>query len=315
MFNISRLLCVTIVITVIFGVATTQSVGAQVVDELSSASADATLSATLSAQASGSATASQTASLLIQEKKDNDITETGGKQKDELIALLDQNPIRELTVFNFMQKAIRNAVEQGVPANTIVLLLIFPIISFFIAFSRHVIGLRGFGVYTPAVLAVAFVSTGIINGVILFLIVLLTTLLARKVMKPLRLQYLPRTAMMMWAVSIGIMLFLLVCGFLGLSIFYTLNIFTILIVMLLSENFMETQLLSSQSEAVRLTIETIFLAIISSFLIGSRTIQEAVILNPELTLLIVAILNIIVGKYNGLRLFEYIRFNSIIEQK
>lgn len=279
-----------------------------------SLSADATSSATPSAIATGSATASEAASLVIQEKKDKDITETGGRQKDELVALLEQNPIDEPSFFNILQQAIRNAVENGVPANTIVLLLMFPIVSFFIAFSRHMIGLKGFGIYTPAVLAVAFVSTGIINGVILFLIVLLTTLLAKKVVKPLRLQYLPRTALMMWAVSLGILFFLLASGFLGLPIFYTLNIFTILIVMLLSENFMETQLMSSQSEAIRLTIETILLAIISSFLIGSKTVQEAVILNPELTLLIVAALNIAVGKYSGLRLLEYLRFRSIIEK-
>lgn len=279
-----------------------------------SLSADATSSATPSAIATGSATASEAASLVIQEKKDKDITETGGRQKDELVALLEQNPIDESSFFNILQQAIRNAVENGVPANTIVLLLMFPIVSFFIAFSRHMIGLKGFGIYTPAVLAVAFVSTGIINGVILFLIVLLTTLLAKKVVKPLRLQYLPRTALMMWAVSLGILFFLLASGFLGLPIFYTLNIFTILIVMLLSENFMETQLMSSQSEAIRLTIETILLAIISSFLIGSKTVQEAVILNPELTLLIVAALNIAVGKYSGLRLLEYLRFRSIIEK-
>jgi hypothetical protein len=176
------------------------------------------------------------------------------------------------------------------------------------------IGLRGFGVYTPAVLAVAFVSTGIFNGITLFLIVLATTMIARKVMRHLKLQYLPRTAMMMWAVSIGVLLFLLTTGFFGMSVFYSLNIFTILIIMLLSENFMETQLMSSQSEAIRLTVETIFLATISSFLIASTTIQQAVILNPELTLIIVAFLNIAVGKYSGLRLLEYLRFKDIIEK-
>lgn len=270
--------------------------------------------ATASADASESASASQAASLIIQEHKDGDITETGGRQKDELVMLLENNPVREATPLNFLARSIRSATEKGVPANTLVLLLIFPLVSFFIAFSRHIIGLRGFGVYTPAVLAVAFVSTGIINGIALFLVVLLVTMVTRKLIKPLKLQYLPRAAMLMWAVSLGILAFLLIAGFLGASAFYSMSIFVILIIMLLSENFMDTQLASSQSEAIRLTVETILLATVSSFLIDSKSVQEMVILNPELTLAAVAILNFVVGKYRGLRFLEYFRFRSIVER-
>lgn len=311
---ILRIIFPLILLFVCFSINPSQSKAQSEPFELLEMELVATDSATPSAQATESATASQTASLVIQEKKDKDITETGGKQKDKLVMLLEENPVTNPSPLNILQRAIRTSVENGVPANTIVLLLIFPIVSFFIAFSRHMIGLRGFGVYTPAVLAVAFVSTGIFNGITLFLIVLATTMIARKVMRHLKLQYLPRTAMMMWAVSIGVLLFLLTTGFFGMSVFYSLNIFTILIIMLLSENFMETQLMSSQSEAIRLTVETIFLATISSFLIASNTIQQAVILNPELTLIIVAFLNIAVGKYSGLRLLEYLRFKDIIEK-
>ncbi len=311
---ILRIIFPLILLFVCFSINPSQSKAQSEPFELLEMELVATDSATPSAQATESATASQTASLVIQEKKDKDITETGGKQKDKLVMLLEENPVTNPSPLNILQRAIRTSVENGVPANTIVLLLIFPIVSFFIAFSRHMIGLRGFGVYTPAVLAVAFVSTGIFNGITLFLIVLATTMIARKVMRHLKLQYLPRTAMMMWAVSIGVLLFLLTTGFFGMSVFYSLNIFTILIIMLLSENFMETQLMSSQSEAIRLTVETIFLATISSFLIASTTIQQAVILNPELTLIIVAFLNIAVGKYSGLRLLEYLRFKDIIEK-
>lgn len=270
--------------------------------------------ATASADASESASASQAASLIIQEHKDSDITETGGRQKDELVMLLENNPVGETTPLNFLARSIRSATDKGVPANTLVLLLIFPLVSFFIAFSRHVIGLRGFGVYTPAVLAVAFVSTGIINGIALFLVVLLVTMLTRKLIRPFKLQYLPRAAMLMWAVSLGILAFLLIAGSLGASALYSTSIFVILIIMLLSENFMDTQLASSQSEAIRLTVETILLATVSSFFIGSKSVQEMVILNPELTLIVVAILNFVVGKYRGLRFLEYFRFRSIIER-
>jgi hypothetical protein len=270
--------------------------------------------ATLSAQATPSADATTAALLQIEQRRDRDITETGGKQKGELAALLDANPVTPLSWHNPFQHAVRNAVDKGVPANTLVLLLLFPVITAVIAGSRHIIGLRGFGVYTPAVLSVAFVSSGIISGVILFIVVLASALLSKKVIQKLKLQYLPRTAMLMWAVSLSILLFLLLMGQLGLTALYTMSIFTILIIMLLSENFMESQLASSQSEAVRLTFETVLLAIICSFIIGSRTMQAWVIIHPEFTIVAVAVANLLVGRYSGLRLMEYVRFRSILDK-
>lgn len=274
----------------------------------------ATDSALATASAETDANASVAAALQIAERRDRDITETGGKQKGELVALLEENPVGDLGWNNFFQHAIRNAVENGVPANTLVLVLLFPVITAIIAFSRHVIGLRGFGVYTPAVLSVAFVSTGIISGVILFMVVLLTALFSKRILQKLRLQYLPRTAMLMWCVSVAILAFLLLVGQFGLTALYSVSIFSILIIMLLTENFMESQLSSSQSEAIQLTFETVLLAIFCSFIIGSRQVQSFVILNPEIILISVAAANLLIGRYSGLRLIEYFRFRSLLEK-
>lgn len=274
----------------------------------------ATTSGVATVSAEPDVNASAAAALQIAQRRDRDITETGGKQKGELVALLEETMIQPLSWYNFFQHAIRNAVSKGVPANTIVLILLFPVITSVIAGSRHVIGLRGFGVYTPAVLSVAFVSTGIISGVILFIIVLLTALVSKKLIQKMKLQYLPRTAMLMWAVSVAILAFLLLAGQLGMTALYSMSIFSILIIMLLTENFMETQLSSSQSEAIQLTVETLVLAMFCSFIIGSREIQSLVILNPELTMIAVAVANLIVGRYSGLRLIEYFRFRSLLEK-
>ena len=77
---------------------------------------------------------------------------------------------------------------------------------------------------------------------------------------------------------------------------------------------METQLMSSQSQAVRLTLETVLIAIVCSLLISLDSVQTFVLLNPELTIATVALFNVIVGKYSGLRFLEYFRFRSIIER-
>ncbi len=251
----------------------------------------------------------------IQEIKDEDITETTGKQKSKLAAYIDKHPPGPLSWHNFLQHAIIKSIEKGLSASIIVLLVLFPLITSLIAFSRHVIGLQGFGIYIPAVLSVAFVSTGIFTGVIIFLVVLLASTLTRKIIRKLRLPYLPRNAMILWGVSVVVLAMLIFSSQFDTFILLGINIFPILIIMLLTENFMGSQLFNSQKEAIRLTLETLFIAITCSLLISQDRVQEFVLLKPELTLISTAIINYLIGRYSGLRLLEYLRFNPILNTK
>ncbi len=251
----------------------------------------------------------------LEEKSTQDITDPNpiGK-KSELAAHLDENPIGKLTWNNILQKSIRKSIRNGIPANIIVLLLLFPVITAIIAISRHVIGLKGFGIYIPAVLSVAFVSTDIMPGIIIFTVVLISSYFSHKVLKKMQLQYLPRTSMMLWFVSTIILCLLMIASLFDKMSFLTINIFPILIIMLLTENFMSSQLFNSQKQALRLTLETLIIAIICAFIISRVSIQKFVILNPELTLFGVIGINLLIGKYKGLRLLEYFRFDSILKR-
>ncbi len=259
-------------------------------------------------------TATPSVQLIMQEvtPPHQDITETPTDKKERLAEILDQHPI-QLTWSNALQYTIRGGVERGLPANIVVLLLLFPVIALFIAFTRHIIGLSGFGVYTPAVLSVAFVSTGILTGILLFLVILTAATITHGIVRRLKLQPLPRTALLFWGVSFVTLFVLLAAAYLQVDALLMVSIFPILIVILLTENFMETQLFSSQKATIRLTLETLLTAILCSMIIGNESIQATVILNPELTLVLVALANIIIGKYSGLRLIERLRFRSIIE--
>lgn len=274
------------------------------------ASPSATASATLSATTAPSPNVQQ----LIQERQESDLTQVTGRQKDELVAFLEENPPEPLNWSNALQHGIRNAINQGLPANIVVILILFPIIASIIAASRHLIGLHGFGIYIPAVLSVAFVSTGISTGVVIFTVVLLAASLFRMGLKRLQLQYLPRTALLLWGVSLSVLLLLLAVSTFGISWLLSINIFPILIIMLLTENFMETQLTSSHSQAIQLTLETLLLAVICSLIISYQPLQRVVLLRPELVFISVAAFNMVVGRYAGLRLLEYIRFRSLLEQ-
>ncbi len=274
--------------------------------------------ATMAAEATDSAKLSSPSAEVVeklQQKTDQDITETSGQKKSVLAAYLDEHPVGKLSWHNFLQKAIRKSIASGMPANIIVILLIFPIIASLVAFSRHVVGLKGFGIYIPAVLSVAFVSTGIVPGIVVFLAVLLTALFTRPILKKFRLPILPRTAMLLMGVSVAILALMLIGSIYSIDLVIDISIFPLLIIILLTENFMETQLFNSQKEALQITFETLLIAVLCSLIIGSEPIQKFVILRPEMTLIGVALINLAIGKYTGLRFLEYLRFKDLLDPK
>lgn len=251
----------------------------------------------------------------LQEKKDQDITEVTGSKSDLLASYLLEQPLENSSWYNFFQVAIRKAVNRGLPSNLLVLLLLFPLVATIIAFSRHVIGLRGFGIYTPAVLSVVFVSTGIPIGIIVFLLIIIASIFLHKIYKRFNLAHLPKSALILWGVCLVMICFLILMAYFRLEVFYSLTIFPLLILVSLSENFTSTQLASTTKEAAKLTLETLILAIIGAFIIGSDSIQKFTILNPELVLIFSLIANILIGRYTGLRLLELMRFKNILEKK
>lgn len=271
------------------------------------------MEATEAAEATMSAQEATRSGIVRVVERRSDITEPEGEVKGRLEAYLDERDPGPLGVTNFLQHAVRNAVAQGVPANTIVLVLLFPVLSAIIAGARHLIGLRGFGIFVPAVLSVAFVATGLATGILLFLVILGVASLGRKMIGKLKLQYLPRLALLLWFVALGILAALFAAPVLRLEQLMTVNIFPILILILLAEDFIEVQMGKSRREAIELTAETIILAVICSLVLSLDLVQRLAILHPEMTVFGVALFNVFMGRYVGLRLVEYLKFRGMVK--
>lgn len=234
--------------------------------------------------------------------------------KPRLDAVLDSQAVGRLNVNNWLKIAIRNAVKNGVPANTIVLMLLFPLVAALIAAGRHIVGLQGFGIFTPAIISVAFLATGVTVGIMLFVGIMLMATLSRFILRRLKLPTLPRMALLLWFVSLGVLGLMLISPYIRLEALVSLSIFPILILILLAETFIEAQVTRSWKGALTLTLETLFLALVSFLVLSTQGLQEWVLINPELTLLLVAALDILIGRYSGLRLMEIWRFRKLLEK-
>lgn len=267
------------------------------------------LVATASQEATGS-TGVET--VVNQRAKTMDLTQPSGLAKGKLEQFLLQKNPGPLSFTNFLQHAIRRAVALGVPATTLVLVLLFPLVGAIIAAARHLIGLRGYGLFTTAALSIAFLSTGIIVGILLFLVILTVATITRVILRKLRLQYLPRIALLLWFVSLAIFTLLILSPYLGLGTQVSLSIFPILLLVLLTETFIGSQMGLGMRRAVELATETVILSVICFLVLSLESLQRFAILNPELTVLVVALFDVFLGKYVGLRLLEYWRFRELI---
>jgi hypothetical protein len=244
-----------------------------------------------------------------------DITQKTEETLGPLDSLLKNQKLGRVWPMNPIKYAVRGAVSAGVPANTIVLLLLLPIVAFIIAFTRNVIGIRGFGIFLPAALSVVFVATGPIVGIGLFLAIVIVSTAVRILLRSLnlKLQYLPRMAFILWAVVSGVLGILFLAPVLKFPELSNVSIFAVLIMVLLAEDFTRVQLGKSVETAISLTFETLILSLISYLALTVRPLQHYVLLNPEISLIGVAFLDFLLGKYTGLRIMEFYRFRKLIQ--
>lgn len=235
---------------------------------------------------------------------------------NELEKALVQQELGPLGVTNFFKYAIRQAVAVGVPVNTILLILLLPILIAIIAALRHLVGIMGFGIFTPTMIAVALYATGIIPGLFLFFAILAMTNFGRFILKKIKIKihYLPRMALLFWFISLAVLLTIILAPLVGWSDIALVSIFPILILILLSEAFIDVQQGRSLREAVKITLETLFLAFTCFGIMKLEVLQRFVLLNPEITIIGVPIFDLIIGRYAGLRLLELLRFRRVLRE-
>jgi len=218
-----------------------------------------------------------------------------------------------MSPFNIVRYAIRYAVTQGVPANTIVLILLFPLVATIVVFARHIIGLKSFGIFTPALLSVALLATGLLTGIGLFLFILTVATLVRMLLKKIRFQYLPRMALFMLLISLSIFSILLISPAIGSTSLITIGIFPLLILILLVEDFLDLQITRNLPQALIITGETLLLAIGSFYVMNLEALQKFVLVNPELFIVLVLGSILLIEQYSGLRLLEIWRFRKLLK--
>lgn len=214
-----------------------------------------------------------------------------------------------------MNQFVSFALTNGVPLDTLILVLILPIIVTMIAFFRQVVGIKAFGIYTPAIITFAFLATNEIRyGITIFITVIFFGTVTRLLLKKFRLLYLPRVAIMITIVGFSILALLIVGGIYNRTGLASVSIFPILIMITLVEKFVAVQIEKGGRAAVILAVETLIISIIGYYIASWGILIKNILEYPWISLLTIPV-NIFLGKWTGLRLTEYFRFRQIIKPR
>lgn len=217
--------------------------------------------------------------------------------------------------WNGLSFLISKAIEKGVPANTIVLLLLLPLVATLVSVLHYLLGVSGYGIFMPTMMAVAFLATGIVGGLVLMSTILAITLLSNLIVKKLKLHFWPARSITLLFVGLAIFLGLTLVSYWGVFNVSKISIFPILFMVLLTEDFVRTQLVKSKKEAVKLTLGTLILGALGAVTMNMKWLQESVLNYAEVVVILVIFINILVGNYSGIRLSEIKRFKNAIRKK
>lgn len=265
--------------------------------------------------------------LIITDLKDSDLVWdailTSSVQNTPVTEILDEKGIEfskvdteDLeTIHNYEKIKVDTMIkvsESNIPLETLKIILILPFAATIVAIFRNVIGLQTYGVFGPAIMSIAFLSSGLIIGLILFGVLLITGVFVRKYIERLNLMLVPRLAVLLTLCCIIIAALITIGIKTGNQSLATITVFPLIIMSIIIENFMKTTVEKGIKDALKISLSTLFVALICFIVISQSTLQAVVMTHPEILLLVVGF-NLLLGRWKGLRMVEYLRFSRLMK--
>lgn len=205
------------------------------------------------------------------------------------------------------------------------ILLMLPVVATIVGIARHIVGAKSLGIYAPIVITFSFYAFGLNNrydeysdieaglkyGVTFLLVIIAATIIGTTLVKKARMHYFPKVSLTMSIVGLSLVMMLIAADLLGRDGFNSIYSFAVLMIASVSEQFTSTMFKKNLKTTLLITLETIMTSVFCYLLIAWPSFQDMVLTYPYLVLLSF-IVNIIVGKYRGLRIREYFRFADLL---
>ena len=221
--------------------------------------------------------------------------------------------------------ALKEALEQGstlidlslfsLPTseqNAFRYILLIPIGALVVVFMRIIIGIRTSGTFMPILLALAFMETKLLTGLILFIFIVGVGLVIRFYLSHLNLLLVARISAVV-IVVIGIMsIFSILSYKLGINEALSITFFPMII---LAWTIERMSILWEEEGAHEVYLQgggSLLVATLAYFAMSNELVAYLMFNFSELLLVILSII-ILLGRYSGYRLLELVRFSSVKE--
>ncbi len=204
--------------------------------------------------------------------------------------------------------------EVHLPIELLKIILLFPIGALVVTFSRNILGVLTFGVFAPALLAVAFQGTGLLWGVSLFVLILAVGTVVRLFLERFELLQTPRLGIMLTVTSLTMLVISILSVVKGLTLSSRVSLFPLVILSMTIERFSVLTEEEGVASAIKVCIMTILVACLSYGVMNLEALEFIVLAFPETQLLVLALF-FIIGRWPGLRLLEYVRFRDFILER
>lgn len=200
-----------------------------------------------------------------------------------------------------------------IPSSLLQFLLLLPLGGLLISMFKNVVGLKTYGIFLPILIAYALTNTGYLVGLGLFLLIVLLVALISVPLNKWGLLYTPKIVVILTVTVLFILTLVGVGLAYNVSWILAFSFFPIIITAITAERFARAIDEDGYETAVSKMIQTLIATSFCYLVFKSVAIQSVLLIFPELILIILAV-NLLLGKWIGLRLIEYKRFKFIIEK-
>lgn len=191
------------------------------------------------------------------------------------------------------------------------LILLIPLGALIVSIFRNIIGISSFGTFMPVLIALAFRSTKLWWGLLLFSIVVIVGLVSRWFLDRLKLLVVPRLSVIVTFLVMILAVGAIIGQHLGIYRIMAVALFPMVIMTMTIERLSIILMEKGKNEAILISIQTFIIATSCYAAMATSYIQDFLFAFPEVLFAFIA-MQIIMGRYTGYRLTEYFRFIQFI---
>jgi len=197
--------------------------------------------------------------------------------------------------------------------NIISLLLLIPLGASLTALARNIVGIRTFGTFTPALIALSFIRADWRTGGLVVIVILGLGLVSRYTLEKFRLLMVPRLGIVLTLIILGMILAVSLLDYLGLTPSAGAVLLPTVILTFVVERFIIISEEDSVPQALYTAAGTVLVALLCYLILRWELLAHLILTYPELLLANLAFL-LLLGRYTGYRLSELWRFRAIADQ-